>query len=76
MMQLSAVIRREGGQYVAWCPEVDVASQGPSVEVAVANLREAVELYLEDEDAIRPEGSPLITTLEVRDGQVAGSVGA
>ena len=36
--------------YVALCPELDVASQGPSVEAALANLREAVELFLECAD--------------------------
>ncbi|MCJ7574991.1 type II toxin-antitoxin system HicB family antitoxin, partial [Candidatus Bathyarchaeota archaeon] len=51
------------------CPELDVASQGTTVEEALANLREAVELYLEDPDARRPTGdqSPLITFIEVTD---------
>lgn len=46
----TAILEREGDQYVALCPELDVASQGPSVEEAVANLREAVELFLECAD--------------------------
>jgi predicted RNase H-like HicB family nuclease len=75
-MQFSAVIRREGNLLVAWCPEIDVASQGASVEESLANLKEAIELYLEDEDALRPEGTPLIATLEVRDDEAAGAVGA
>jgi predicted RNase H-like HicB family nuclease len=45
-----AILEREGDQYVALCPELDVASQGLSVEEAVANLREAVELFLECAD--------------------------
>jgi len=45
----------EEGMYVAWCPDVDVASQGKSVEEALNNLKEAIELYLEDEDAIIPK---------------------
>jgi len=41
------MIYREDGGYVALCPELDVASQGDSVEEASANLWEAVELFLE-----------------------------
>ena len=40
----SAIVHREGDWYVSLCPEIDVASQGKSVEEAVANLKEAVEL--------------------------------
>jgi len=36
------------GVYVAECPEVGTASQGDSVEEALANLKEATELYLEE----------------------------
>jgi predicted RNase H-like HicB family nuclease len=43
----TAEIHREGDMYVALCPELDVASQGETVEQARANLREAVELFLE-----------------------------
>ena len=46
-MQLTAVIEREDDMYVATCPEVDVASQGKTVEEARANLLEAVELFFE-----------------------------
>ena len=46
-LQLAAVIEREGDGYVALCPEVDIASQGGSVDEARANLREAVELFFE-----------------------------
>ena len=44
---LTAVIEREDDGYVALCPEIDVASQGSSVDEARANLREAVELFFE-----------------------------
>jgi predicted RNase H-like HicB family nuclease len=66
-LELSAVVRREGRLYVALCPELDVASQGKSVEEALANLKEALELYLEDEDVERPSESevPLITIVKV-----------
>jgi predicted RNase H-like HicB family nuclease len=43
----TAVLEREGGRFSAFCPELDVASQGETVEQAVASLREAVELFLE-----------------------------
>lgn len=46
--QFTAVIEREGDGYVALCPEVDVASQGDTIEEARANLAEAVELFLEE----------------------------
>lgn len=44
---LTAIINREGGGYVALCPELDIASQGDSIEEARDNLREAVELFFE-----------------------------
>ena len=43
----TALVQKEGKLWVALCPELDVASQGNSVEEARANLREAVELFLE-----------------------------
>ena len=46
----TAVLEREDDTYVALCPELDVASQGETVEAALANLREAVELFLECAD--------------------------
>ena len=51
----TAIVEREGDMFVALCPELDVASQGPTVEMAAANLKEAVELFLEaaDPDEIR-----------------------
>jgi len=45
--QLTAIIQREGDGYVALCPDVDVASQGDTVEEARRNLREALELFFE-----------------------------
>ncbi len=45
--QLTAIIEREGNGYVALCPEVDVASQGDSIEEARSNLKEALELFFE-----------------------------
>jgi predicted RNase H-like HicB family nuclease len=46
-LQLTAVIEREDDWFVATCPEVDVVSQGKTVEGARSNLLEAVELFFE-----------------------------
>ncbi len=52
----TAILEKEGDQWVALCPELDVASQGDSVEDATENLREAVELLLECADPSEIEG--------------------
>lgn len=44
--QLTSIIEKEGGGYVSICPEVDIASQGNSIEQARENLKEALELFL------------------------------
>ena len=46
----TAIIEKGGSSYVALCPELDVASQGETVESATTNLKEAVELFLECAD--------------------------
>jgi predicted RNase H-like HicB family nuclease len=70
--QFTAVIEREGDGYVSFCPEVDVASQGDTVQEASANLREAVELFFEtaseDEISKRLHNEVYITRLEVMVG--------
>lgn len=59
----TAVIHREGEWYVAECPEVGTVSQGTTIDEAVANLKEATEIYLEEFP--EPEGErPLLTTFE------------
>lgn len=45
---LTAILHREADLYVAECPEVGTVSQGSSLEEAVANLKEATELFLEE----------------------------
>ena len=45
--QLTAIIEREDDGYVAFCPEVDVASQGDTIDEARNNLKEALELFFE-----------------------------
>ncbi len=47
LRQLTAIIEKEDGGYVALCPEVDVASQGDTVGEARDNLKEAIELFFE-----------------------------
>jgi predicted RNase H-like HicB family nuclease len=46
-LNLTALLEREGDGFVSLCPELDVASQGNTVEEALKNLKEAVELFLE-----------------------------
>ncbi|HEX3896523.1 MAG TPA: type II toxin-antitoxin system HicB family antitoxin [Rudaea sp.] len=68
-MQMTAIIEREGNGYVALCPEVDVASQGDSIEHARTNLQEALELFFEHaspaEIRERMHDEVYITTVEV-----------
>lgn len=49
-LKLSAIVTKGEIAFVAYCPELGVASQGKNEKKALENLREAVELYLEDED--------------------------
>jgi predicted RNase H-like HicB family nuclease len=61
----TAVIHREEDLYIADCPEVGTVSQGKTIEEALANLREATELYLEEFST--PEfGKALVTTFETK----------
>ncbi len=54
--RFSAVVWREGKWFVAQCLEVDVASQGRTKEEALANLKEAVELFFEEpQPTVAPE---------------------
>jgi predicted RNase H-like HicB family nuclease len=59
----TAVIHQEDDLFVAECPEVGTVSQGKSLEEAVANLKEATELYLE-EFPLEGVGRAVITTFE------------
>ena len=61
---LSAVLHKEDDLYVAECSEVGVFSQGYTVEEAIANLKEATELYLE-EFPLQAAAQPILTTIEV-----------
>jgi predicted RNase H-like HicB family nuclease len=72
--QFTAVIEREEEGYVSLCPELDIASQGDTVEEARTNLIEAIELFFEVADpseiAHRLKSEVFITRLEVSIGQV------
>ena len=67
---LTAIFIREGNGFVAICPEVDVASQGDSVEGAKKNLQEAVELFFECASASEIEerlsSESFVSSLEVQ----------
>ena len=72
MRSYTAIVEKDGGVYVALCPEFDVASQGASIEQATANLKEAVELFLECADpqeiAKRQHGEVYVTRFEAVHG--------
>jgi len=59
----TALIYKEDNIYVAECPEVGTVSQGYTIQEAIANLKEATELYLE-EFPVKVVLKPLMTTFE------------
>jgi predicted RNase H-like HicB family nuclease len=61
----TAILHKEENLWVAECPEAGTVSQGPTVEEAVANLKQATELYLE-EFPIEGGGHPVVTTFEAK----------
>lgn len=64
--KVTAIVQKDDDWYVAKCLENSVASQGKTVEEAIANLKEALELYYEDvpSDIVEPRQT-FVTTLEV-----------
>ena len=68
MKSFTAIIRKGEKQFVALCPELDVASQGYTLEEAIKNLKEAVELYIEEVGV--PEevstGDTIVVNFEVK----------
>jgi predicted RNase H-like HicB family nuclease len=72
IQQFTAIIEREGDGYVSLCPELDIASQGDSIEEAKSNLAEALQLFFEVADSseiqrrLHPE--VFVTQLEVAIG--------
>ncbi len=69
LRRLTALIEREGDWYVSLCPELDIASQGRTVEEARTNLAEALGLFFEEasaeEIAERSAAEVYVTTVEV-----------
>ena len=69
MRRLTAIIEREGDGYVSLCPELDIASQGDTVEEARENLSEALELFFEvaspEEVGQRLKGEMYVSLVEV-----------
>lgn len=74
-MVFTALVFKEEDIYVARCPEVGTASQGKTIEEAVANLKEATKLYLE-EFPIKDGDKPILTFFEVKHAKTAKSIGA
>jgi predicted RNase H-like HicB family nuclease len=72
LQQFTAIIEREGNGYVSLCPELDIASQGDTIEQARDNLKEAIELFLQVADTseikLRLNNDIFITKLEVSIG--------
>ena len=70
--QLTAIIEREGNGYVSLCPELDIASQGDTIEEARINLQEALELFFEvaspSEIKTRLHAEVYVTQVEVAIG--------
>jgi predicted RNase H-like HicB family nuclease len=62
--KFSALITQEGPHFIAQCLDVDVVSDGPSPDEALANLREALELYFEDAPAALAK-APCVRTVDV-----------
>jgi predicted RNase H-like HicB family nuclease len=64
-MRLTAAVSHEPPWYVARCLDVEVTSQGETVEAALENLREALELYFEDAPAPDSAEPPIIASVEI-----------
>jgi predicted RNase H-like HicB family nuclease len=76
---LTAIIEKEDDMFVGLCPELDIASQGSTVEETKANLQEAVELFFEctsaEEIKKRLHYEVFISPLEVNLGKTAFAIG-
>ncbi len=70
--RLTAIIQADGDSFVSLCPELDIASQGDTVEQARDNLREALELFFETASTAevkqRLSGDVFVTQVEVSVG--------
>lgn len=63
-IKYNVIIQKEENWYVAKCLDNNIASQGKTIEEAMKNLKEALELYMQDEEPVKPK-EIFITTLEV-----------
>ena len=76
MKSFTAIIRKGEKQFVALCPELDVVSQGHTIEEALKNLKEAVELYIEEMGI--PEGISssdiMVVNFEVKYNEKAAQI--
>ncbi|OGU16519.1 MAG: hypothetical protein A2X61_15615 [Ignavibacteria bacterium GWB2_35_12] len=74
----TALIEREDDMYVSLCPELDIASQGYTIEEARTNLKEAIELFFEyasdEEIKQRLKSEIYITPIEVEIGETENSI--
>lgn len=70
--RFTAIIEQEKDEYVALCPEFDIASQGKTIEEATLNLKEAVELFLQTASSVEIEerihNDIFITSMEIAFG--------
>ena len=63
-IKYNVIIQKEENWYVAKCLDNNIASQGKTIEAAMKNLKEALELYMQNEEPVKPK-EIYITTLEV-----------
>jgi predicted RNase H-like HicB family nuclease len=61
----SAMVQKENERYVSSCMELEISSQGKTIEEAVSNLKEAVELHIEREGVTLPVKRPFLTTFKI-----------
>ena len=63
-IKYNVIIQKEDNWYVAKCLDNNITSQGKTIEQAMKNLKEALELYMQDEEPVKPK-EIFVTTLEV-----------
>jgi len=78
METFTAIIRKSEKQFVALCPELDVVSQGYTIEESIKNLKEAVELYIEEMGIPYGtcKGETIVVSFDVKNAKIASPVRA
>lgn len=71
----TAIIHKEENMYVAECPEVGTVDQGETVEEAIANLKEATRLYLEESPLSPDASSRFVTSFNLNYAETAKNIG-